>query len=692
MKRIYLIALLVFTTFMAKAQIKVNDSTYLFLDSLYMNLPEVMITGERPIVKAEEGKLVYDLPRIVNELPVNNALEAIKELPGIVDMGNGLTLAGSGINIVIDGKVNTLTAEQLADLLKSIPVSHIEKAEVMYAAPARYQVRGPMINLILKKNSSQKKITGELFSLWNQRYYAGFNERASFLYTSPKFSADLLYSFSHGNSRQGMDKEALHNVDDTVYPMELNDRRHYRGNSHNIRLGMDYSFAQDNILSLVYTTQLSNYNNTTVTRGTQNSEAKRDGDSQLHNVKLDYRMPFGLNTGVDFTFYKSPDKQYISSNMEQEEINIRYDEGQRINKWKFYATQEHSLPNGWGLNYGANYTKAVDNSYQHYFDLETNQYVPDKSMKTRRNEYMVNGFAGFSKAFGQKLSLDASFAAELYHSDVWDEWMFYPTLNVTYIPSAGNMFQFSLSSDKEYPDFWSVNSSIAHMSTYSEIHGNPDLKPASDYSSSLTYILKNKYMFTAFFNHTQDYFVQTLYQMPNQLTEVYKVLNFDYQQQFGLQVVIPFRVKNWLSSRITATGYQIREKDNDFWDISFNRRHTSFRVIMNNTITLSSKPNILLNISGFYQNGSIQGIYDLSRSGSLNTSLRWTSDNQRTTVTLKGGDLLNTDYINPTINFKGQHVSSRSLPSNRGVELSVSYRIGNYKEKQREDVDTSRFK
>lgn len=37
-----------------------------------------MITGERPIVKAEQGKLVYDLPRLVGNLPVDNAYDAVK--------------------------------------------------------------------------------------------------------------------------------------------------------------------------------------------------------------------------------------------------------------------------------------------------------------------------------------------------------------------------------------------------------------------------------------------------------------------------------------------------------------------------------------------------------------------------------------------------------------------------------------
>lgn len=47
------------------------------------------------MVKAERGKLVYDLPRMVERLPVNNAYEAVKELPGIVEQDGNLTLGGA---------------------------------------------------------------------------------------------------------------------------------------------------------------------------------------------------------------------------------------------------------------------------------------------------------------------------------------------------------------------------------------------------------------------------------------------------------------------------------------------------------------------------------------------------------------------------------------------------------------------
>ena len=100
-----------------------------YMDSLFQELPEVMIMGERPIVKAEQGKLVYDVPRLVGNLPVDNAYDILKNLPGIVNMNGSLTLGGQSVTVVINGKVTTLSAEQLDALLKSIPVSRIEKAD-----------------------------------------------------------------------------------------------------------------------------------------------------------------------------------------------------------------------------------------------------------------------------------------------------------------------------------------------------------------------------------------------------------------------------------------------------------------------------------------------------------------------------------------------------------------------------------
>lgn len=45
-------------------------------------LQEVVVTAERPLVQVEDGKLGYDLSVLAEQRIVNNAFEALAELPG----------------------------------------------------------------------------------------------------------------------------------------------------------------------------------------------------------------------------------------------------------------------------------------------------------------------------------------------------------------------------------------------------------------------------------------------------------------------------------------------------------------------------------------------------------------------------------------------------------------------------------
>lgn len=65
-----------------------------------------------------------------------------------------------------------------------------------------------------------------------------------------------------------------------------------------------------------------------------------------------------------------------------------------------------------------------------------------------------------------------------------------------------------------------------------------------EYSAQLTYVLKNKYVFRGWFTHTDDLFMQTLYQQPDELRETFKVMNFDFQQQAGLMAAVPLKLGN----------------------------------------------------------------------------------------------------------------------------------------------------
>lgn len=668
------------------------------LDSLYRTLPEVMITGERPLVKASQGKLVYDLPRLVQNLPVDNVYEAVKELPGVIEMNGGLQLAGQSVTVILDGKVTTLTSGQLEQLLRSIPAGRIEKAEVMYNAPARYQVRGALINIILKQSAGgSASWQGELYAKYRQKHREGFEERVGLLYHNNKFSADFLYSHTHGRGYSTTGKEARHTLSDgSVHPLTTDEVSRGRSHIHNFRLGADYDIAKEHRLSLVYNGAYSTYHNRMAVAGAQLSSTHSHSTDQLHNGRLDYCTPFGLKAGAELTYYRSPSSQLLHSRMQEQALDFYTEDCQRINRWKLFLAQEHALKRGWGLNYGAVYTTGIDHSHQYYYDPETGESLsasgalPD--MNSRRREQTWNLYAGFSKSFGDRFMLDASLAAEHYKTPVWNRWGWYPNINLNCTPAPGHILQLSLSSDKEYPAYWAMQDAVSYIGGgYSEVHGNPLLKPAQDYQLQMTYILKGKYIFSAWFNHAKDYSVQTLYQSSERLVEIYKELNFDYQQKAGIQASVPFSIKHWLNSRLTLIGLWHREKDSDFWDIPFDRKQCYGIVQMNNVFTLSTRPDWKLTLTGFVHSKAIQGIYDLPASGNVNIALRYGFARSKAILHLYCNDLFETGQISPRIRFRTQHVTNR-YSCFREFGVSFTYKFGGYKEKEREEVDRSRFK
>jgi hypothetical protein len=549
---------------------------YATADSLYHELSEAVVVGEIPVVKVDKGALVYDLPRILEKTPANNAYEAIGKLPGVMPQGEGFSVAGRAATVVIDGKVSTLSADQVNALLRSTPVSRIAKAEVIPNATAKYQVRGALINIVLNHDAEDRgKLQGEIYGEYANQYAGSGQGRGSLLYTKGKFSTDLIYSYGFNQIHNDYTMEARHRLNDgSIHNISQNELVDTRDKSHQVRWGADYFFAENHRVSLVYNGNFGKSGTDLNTTGTEISTARIDRNKQLHNVRADYMAPFGLSVGAEYTHYNKPSNQLLKSTFEGEEWNFRTEDQQTIDRWKVFAGQVHSLGNNWELNYGVNLEWARDKSFQWYYDPVTGQKINvagDGGFSSLLDEQSQNVYAGFSKVFSQKWQMNGSLAVEHFKNAAWNDWSVYPTLNLTWLPAAGHIIQLGLSSDKGYPDYWSLQSTTTHSNAYTEIVGNPSLSPNKQYQAALSYILKSKYVFTAYFSHTKDYFIQLLYQNPDRLVQTYRTLNEDYMQQAGIQATIPFAVGDWWNAQTRFIGAWQREKDSDFYDIPFDR-------------------------------------------------------------------------------------------------------------------------
>ena len=669
-----------------------EDVNIAYVDSLFGQLPEVMVKGERPVVKAQQGKLVYDIPRLLEQQPVSNAYEALKELPGVMEQQGDLSLGGREVSVIINGKVSTMSKEQLKILLESTPVSRLEKAEVMAAAPARYGIRGAMINVVLKETLGQKpSLSGEVQGAFQKDLHESEKGQGVLLYSSRRFSLDAMLGYNDARSYSSIEKESWHTVGNELHDLTLDTKGNGHGKRWDYRLGMDFDLGKKHRLSTIYNGNHRTGYDHTIMEGTVTSEKMMTGTRTLHNVKTDYHSSFGLSAGMDFLFYTSPTEEAICSSLGEVENTYNNRNNQRINRWLFYANQTHALKNGTNLNYGIQYTNTHDNSYQIYLDPTTGKAIPEQSSKDLRKEYVLNLYAGASHSFSERLSGEVSLASELYDARGRHSWHFYPTMNLTYQPADGHTFQLSFTSDCTYPDYWHLQALVQHVNSYTEVHGNPSLKPFSSYTFHLNYLWKNKYMIGLQYQDNPDSFFQLPYQEPNRLAEVNQFVNFNFRRSWMLQMMASYRVGKWWNGRIFAFGLLSHDRLDDFHGISFNRKRLSAVLTSNNTFILSRKPNLVANLSGRYQSEAIQGFYNIRPTGSLDASLQWTSVNGKARLILKGQDLFHTTSPHTFIDWEGQRMEQRLDWDNRNVSLTFVYKFGGYKEKKREAVDTSRI-
>lgn len=659
----------------------------LLVDSMMRQLPEVMVKGERPIAVVKGSSISYDLPRLIEKKNIDNVYDAIRELPGIVEQGGAYSLAGRAVMVSLNGQV--LSAEQVASLLKSLPASRIERAEVMYSAPAQTQVRGALINIRLRKETATgAPLEGEVNLAYNQQHRARYGERVSLLFRRGRMSLDAMYLHSHGKTYGVTDEASLHTLyDGSRHEIDNHQTLLSQGFGHNYRLGAEYVLGVNHSLSLVYQGSYNHADSRSRYVGSITGNTLTMHRTWLHNLRLDYVSPFGLKTGLETTYYHDPESQNLSSILPAGTMEVLMDNDQRINMWKLYLSQECKLGNNWTVNYGAWGKLSVNHSLQHTLSESV-----DRMSFLRQKEEIFNLYAGLGKNFGNKWMVDLSLATEYDHSLLWHRWHVYPTLNLTFLPRQGQTWVFSLTTNRAYPEFWAMNHfTVYGNGGYDEITGNPNLRPSDSYQAQLVCLLKNKYQLAAWYNYTDDYFVQTLYQQPDRLSVLFRTLNFNYQQQAGLQAVLPHRFGSWLDSRLTLIGVWMRERCDDFYDIPFSRAVCYGMVQLNNVVTLSTQPDLSLTADAMVRSRAKQAIYDLSGSGYLNLGSSWRFWRNQAMLHAFYNDVFRTSVINPRIDYKGQRLSM-SFKAYSEIGVSLTFRLGGYKEIERGAVDTSRFR
>lgn len=268
--------------------IKLNDAA--------STLNEVIVYAEKPLIENKDDKITYNVGESALSGGASTA-ELLKNMPLVNNDPNGkILLKGKEPRILIDDKPTELNAQQLQDLLESLPGSSIEKIEIMTNPPPQYATEtGGVINIVTKKG----KIGWVGRTTLSMGTRGEGNLAANASYRTQPFSinitAGLGGSILTGNSyskRENIYRDST-NYFNTTGSFENKNLR------PNLRVQTDFEMDKRNQLNITYQGNLSYYDNesiNTFVNINRNKEVYRNstrtngskGEGYGHNASISY--------------------------------------------------------------------------------------------------------------------------------------------------------------------------------------------------------------------------------------------------------------------------------------------------------------------------------------------------------------------------------------------------------------------
>lgn len=644
-------------------------------------LDEVVVKGEKPLVRSDDGIMIVDLPAIVGDKPVTNILEAFAYLPGVTDNNGMIGLAGaSDVTIILNGEPTDMPLQNLYQLLYTTPIDRLKQVEIMYSAPPKYHASGAVINVVLKTPGPLDGLQGQARAGYNQAHYASYGGGLAATYAVRDWTFDLNYGLSRTKSWNHEDTWSDHLFMDQRTVIEDDMRRIGQNWCNTI-----FASASYKTLKLTYNGQIiSDSEGRSLSSGTLGrftNVYKMRSPVSYHDIAVRYVAPFGITAGGDYARYCENRSQSL---FKDGGYLMGSEKRQEINRYHIYLDREHHIGK-WQLNYGAEYQHSQDNSLQ----VHTSSDYPD--FDDRLNEDVASVYLGTQLTFDRGLSFNISAEAEYYHSKYRHSWNFMPQLSATYYKTPKSIFQLNLSTRRIYPSYWELHGGTGYINEYSLVLGNPKLQPYIQYDAQLSYILRQKYVATLYFQYGDKATVQLPYQSPDALNLIYQTINMNFKRTVGINLHVPFGVGYIWNAAATANLFNQRERADNFHAISFDHSKWIVYGSLTNSFKFGRECPVSLSVDFSYISPSIQGIGDLSGMWKMDAGIKWQFGKSRCCeLTLKSDDIFNTWSPVMTIDHAGQDYRMKVRDMTRNLKVTFIWRFNGFKPHDT-GIDTSRF-
>ena len=589
-----------------------------------VELKEVTITAQRPLVKIDVDKIVYSMESDP-EAQTNNVMEMLHKIPLItVDAEENITVNGqSNFKVLVNGKSSSMMSTNFKEVLKSLPANSIKDIEVITNPSSKYDAEGVggIINIITNKKTLGG-YNGSISSGVDS--YGSLNFSAYLAAKIKKFSFSSRYygnQFIQPESETKGRSEYFNNTD--YHYSSTNGNSSYKGLSNGFSGEASYEIDTLNLISLSFWGYQGSYKNIGSSE-TQYMNMEDEITRRYVNNNNSVNSFGSLSGNIDYQkMYKKPEKSLtfsykLDNNPRTVKNNI---DVFGITNFPSYRQRSDNDAVGREQTFQADYYDPINKMHQLEGGIKfilrqnksTSEIFRNDTVKLNNannldyDQYIMGAYFGYlfkwkkiSTKAGVRLEQtwnDGSSITSGISTDFTNKlFNLVPYVTLSVMPKPGQTIKLSYTQRLSRPGIWYLNPYVNNNDSMNISYGNPGLDAEVSHSFELGYTyFTPKFNFsatssTSFVNNA----IEQISKVESSGARVTTYENIGKDQNYGLNAYISYRPSSKLN-------------------ISFNGGGNYIKLEANNGYAISNE--------GFSYRGSLGGRWTLWKDGSVNANL-----------------------------------------------------------------------
>lgn len=697
--------------------ISVADNTTLpSIDLNVKAIEGVTITKAKPMIERQDGKMIMNVENSIASTG-NSAFEVLEKAPGInIDNNDNISLRGkSNLLIQIDGKNTPMTGNDLANYLKGIPSSTIDKIEFITNPSSKYDAAGSSIINIKLKKEQRKGTNGSVSTSLGMGKYVKNNNSFTINHRNKKINIFGNYSYAYREAYNWLVLDRNFFKDNSFEKAYIQDNYlKFKFNNHIAKAGMDYYMNDKNVLGFSVGLISNSFNlNGDNSNTTLNSLYKPESTFNTQNISNDKwtNVSFNVNhkytldslgseisTDFDYINYSNSSLQNfetrthkINDGTDQLDI-MKGDLDGKLNIYSLKSDLTKNLKNDWKLESGVKTSFVKTDNDLKFFDVKNEALVPDLR-KTNHFIYEENINAVYGNLSKKWDKFKATAGLRLENTNVKGTQVttnqinkrnytqLFPSAVLSYDLTEKSNLEVNLSRRITRPSYNQLNPFKLYLDPTTMRSGNPDLNPQTTMNYELTYSLSNKYFATLSYSKTSDNITDILKPIveDGENVTVQTFENLNSASYFGLYLIAPVKVTKWWDMNNSANFYYGSYTGNVSGTQINNKGNFTFNINSINSFKLGN--GFTAELTGNYKAREVYAYLNMSPFWSLNIGAQKKFKNN-SVLKFSFTDVFFTGNIKGQTNYTDYIENFAVKRDTRVVTLSYTYNFGSSKNGQ----------